>query len=369
VLILGGGTGALASLALQWPSVQRVVVLEVDELVVESARKYFSTAGVAFSDPRTELIMEDAFQWISRTSRKFDLVVLSMFDQPWLAPRRTTRVPQVRPFYRQLRALIKPGGLLVQEAGSVGMPEAFGALLELHRQIFTQTWPLAMSSSTPAPTNPNDDFDGLYFRVPRLLLMSSRDDVDPTKVHWHQWQGFLQKRGVEKTTYYHPAMHRALFVLPVELQRRFRALPPWQTQAVDDFLIQSFMMQAHGCSMLSLNDIHVAGALLKKIAMLAELTALGSLEHTFEPQGLTALLLVSESHLSIHTWPELQYAALDVVSCKAMSPRIRKAIEAEVEHSLGCQSLVSHFSLRGRGVDQVHPLEEVKPVTHTADEL
>ena len=36
--------------------------------------------------------------------------------------------------------------------------------LELHRQIFARTWPMAMSSATPSPTEPNDDFDGLYFR-------------------------------------------------------------------------------------------------------------------------------------------------------------------------------------------------------------
>ncbi|CAL1136044.1 unnamed protein product [Cladocopium goreaui] len=266
---------------------------------------------------------------------------------------------------------MKPGGLLAQEAGSVGMPQSFGALLELHRQTFAQTWPLAMSSATVAPTDPDDDFDGLYFRVPRLLLLSGRDvNVDPTTVHWQQWQGFVEKR-VAKMMYYHPAMHRALFVLPAELQRRFHAPPPWLQEAAEEFIIQSFMTQAHGCSGSLLNDVQVVGALLKKMAALADLTSLGSLEHTFEPQGVTALLLVSESHLSIHTWPEMHYAALDVVSCKAITLRVRKAIEAEVANSLGCDSLVSHFSRRGRGFSQVaaghdagHDADVKQPATH-----
>ena len=38
--------------------------------------------------------------------------------------------------------------------------------------------------------------------------------------------------------------------------------------------------------------------------------------HKFEPQGVTAMLLLSESHISIHTWPEKKSACLDILSCK-----------------------------------------------------
>ncbi|CAJ1419373.1 unnamed protein product [Effrenium voratum] len=99
-LVLGGGSGALASLALSWP-VEKVVVLEVDDLVVQAAEKYFPREAAALKDPRTELIMADAFSWIATTQRLFDLVVVNMFDQPWLAAGRTTRVPRTRAFYRQ----------------------------------------------------------------------------------------------------------------------------------------------------------------------------------------------------------------------------------------------------------------------------
>jgi S-adenosylmethionine decarboxylase len=37
--------------------------------------------------------------------------------------------------------------------------------------------------------------------------------------------------------------------------------------------------------------------------------------HKFEPQGVTAFLLLSESHVSIHTWPELNKAAVDIYTC------------------------------------------------------
>ena len=37
--------------------------------------------------------------------------------------------------------------------------------------------------------------------------------------------------------------------------------------------------------------------------------------YQFQPRGLTAVFLVAESHIAIHTWPEKRYAALDVFSC------------------------------------------------------
>ena len=44
-------------------------------------------------------------------------------------------------------------------------------------------------------------------------------------------------------------------------------------------------------------------------------TVLGVHSHKFEPQGATVVVLLAESHLSIHTWPEYGYAAVDVYTC------------------------------------------------------
>ena len=56
--------------------------------------------------------------------------------------------------------------------------------------------------------------------------------------------------------------------------------------------------------------------ILKEIAKMVNLTILKESYHEFKPQGLTAMLLLSESHISIHTWPEKNSACLDILSCK-----------------------------------------------------
>ena len=66
--------------------------------------------------------------------------------------------------------------------------------------------------------------------------------------------------------------------------------------------------------------------LLLKAAKKAQSTPLELLVHKFSPQGLTGVLLIAESHIAIHTWPEIEYMALDIFTCgKNVKPK--KALE------------------------------------------
>lgn len=65
----------------------------------------------------------------------------------------------------------------------------------------------------------------------------------------------------------------------------------------------------------TLNEPSVLSRGLQGAATAAGLTVLDATFHKFQPQGVTGLLLLSESHLSVHTWPELGYAAVDLFSC------------------------------------------------------
>ena len=55
--------------------------------------------------------------------------------------------------------------------------------------------------------------------------------------------------------------------------------------------------------------------IIYKIAKLAKVEILGINSHKFEPQGVTALAMLAESHLSIHTWPETGVAKCDIFTC------------------------------------------------------
>ena len=68
------------------------------------------------------------------------------------------------------------------------------------------------------------------------------------------------------------------------------------------------------------------------------MTVVGDCFHQFEPAGVTGTVLLAESHLAIHTWPELAYVALDVYVCDYSADNTAKGL-ALVE-SL-CKSLMA----------------------------
>jgi S-adenosylmethionine decarboxylase len=65
-----------------------------------------------------------------------------------------------------------------------------------------------------------------------------------------------------------------------------------------------------------LNNPEKIKMLLNNICEKYNYTILNKVEHSFEPQGLTILYLLSESHISIHTFPEREYIALDIYTCR-----------------------------------------------------
>lgn len=71
----------------------------------------------------------------------------------------------------------------------------------------------------------------------------------------------------------------------------------------------------HGCT--NLNDAKTLKGELVKAAEAAGATVLNVYTHQFAPQGTSGLVLLQESHLSIHTWPEFGYAAIDIYTCGA----------------------------------------------------
>jgi len=65
-----------------------------------------------------------------------------------------------------------------------------------------------------------------------------------------------------------------------------------------------------------LNNISQLRELLDYICEKYNYTILNKMEHIFEPQGCTILYMLSESHISIHTFPEKAYIAFDLYTCR-----------------------------------------------------
>ncbi|MDQ7006418.1 MAG: adenosylmethionine decarboxylase [Acidobacteriota bacterium] len=127
------------------------------------------------------------------------------------------------------------------------------------------------------------------------------------------------------------------------------------------------VLEMYDCPEGLLNDPAFVREAVRQAAVAARSTLLEEVQHVFDPQGVTALALLAESHISVHTWPETGYAAADVFTCGE-----------HTEPRRACEFLVRklqarRFSLReirrGAGAGDVRPATELPPATDDAAEM
>lgn len=83
-----------------------------------------------------------------------------------------------------------------------------------------------------------------------------------------------------------------------------------------------YLLNLYECSFAQLNDEFFLVDLLENAAVASGANVVQTIFKKFEPQGVTVICLLSESHISIHTWPEEGKAACDVYTCGDCNPKI-----------------------------------------------
>jgi len=75
------------------------------------------------------------------------------------------------------------------------------------------------------------------------------------------------------------------------------------------------LAEFYGCPEAILGDLEQIKQSMKAAALEAGAEVRETVFHQFSPQGVSGVVVISESHLAIHTWPEFGYAAVDVFTC------------------------------------------------------
>ena len=90
-----------------------------------------------------------------------------------------------------------------------------------------------------------------------------------------------------------------------------------------------------------LNDLSTVESILLDAAREAGLTAVSSAHHRFEPQGLSAVVILSESHIAAHTWPESGTGYVTLTSCRTLTPVQIEAVGEMVRRRLRARQVTS----------------------------
>lgn len=92
------------------------------------------------------------------------------------------------------------------------------------------------------------------------------------------------------------------------------AEPEQKTVSITN-LGRHILAEFYGCNSNILNSVERIEEAMSEAAVECGATVVGTKFHMFNPYGVSGVVIISESHLAIHTWPEFEYAAVDLFTC------------------------------------------------------
>ena len=123
VLIMGGGEGATAREVLAHKSVEKVVMVDIDEEFVELCKTHISSWGEsAFSDERLEVLYMDINEYLATCSEKFDIVIGDLIDvDDWDSP---AAFLYGEGLYKTIKPLLNPNAIIATQGGALDTQES-----------------------------------------------------------------------------------------------------------------------------------------------------------------------------------------------------------------------------------------------------
>ena len=103
------------------------------------------------------------------------------------------------------------------------------------------------------------------------------------------------------------------------------------TKNDNTFLGYQTLIELYGCPADLIDDPELVKKILLDLTEVVHLTVVNSLIHHFSPIGVSGVIVIEESHIAIHTWPEFNYVAIDFFTCNQQYD-IREGIEYLREH-------------------------------------
>jgi spermidine synthase len=194
VFIVGGGDGGALREVVRHSCVERVVMCDIDGRVIELSKKYFKDCtATSFDDPRLELAVMDAAEFIKAHPGEFDVVIVDSSDP--VGPAESLYTSE---FYDNMKKGLRAGGIICTQG------ECQWLHLDIIRRVLDDAKTLFGTSAYCYTTTPTYPSGQIGFVV--ACLDSSLNFKQPNRAISPELQ--------EKFRYYSADIHRASFVLP-----------------------------------------------------------------------------------------------------------------------------------------------------------
>lgn len=195
ILIVGGGDGGAIREVLRHPTVKQVVLAEIDQTVIEAAKRFFPHIASSFDDERVEIQISDGMDYVQQHPNQFDVILVDSTEPIGPGEKLFTKR-----FYQAIHHALKADGLMVAQTESPWLNQS---LIQQTYQHIAEIFPITRLYMGSVPTYPSGTWT--------FTLGSKQYDplkVDETKLF-----------APDETKYYHPQLHHALFQLPRFVQQ------------------------------------------------------------------------------------------------------------------------------------------------------
>jgi len=141
VMVLGGGDGLAVREVLKWESVRRVVLVELDPVMIDLSRNNPSLRRInadSLHDPRVQVVAGDAYAYLLKHRKKFDVIIA---DFPDPHDETISKLYTVE-FFRIIRRTLAAGGVFVTQSTSpLFASEAFWCINKTLSSVFNNVIP------------------------------------------------------------------------------------------------------------------------------------------------------------------------------------------------------------------------------------
>lgn len=200
VLIIGGGDGGMLREAVRHASIERIVMVEIDEGVVTFSKEYLpGVSAGAFDDPRLDLVIADGADYMRDGTEQFDLIIVDSTD-----PVGPGEVLFTDHFYGHASRRLRQGGVLVTQNG---VPFMQGGELKGTMRAFRSLFQVATCYLATVPTYVGGPMAFGFGTDNPALLQVTAAELEAR-----------QKAAGLQTRYYTPDVHKGAFALPGYVQ-------------------------------------------------------------------------------------------------------------------------------------------------------
>ena len=146
VLVIGGGDGGTVREVLKHNTVEKVVLCEIDGMVIDACKKYLPSMACELDNPKVEIKVEDAIEFIKDKTNEYDVVLIDSTDP--MGPGEGLFTEE---FYTNVKKSLKAGGILAAQSESpVVNKEEISKMYKLLKKVF----PICSTYTSNIPTYP-----------------------------------------------------------------------------------------------------------------------------------------------------------------------------------------------------------------------